>query len=84
MKTVVIYGDSTAPLSPLAALGFPDPHFFRVYEVGTNPGQVPPDKVRHLKDSGPHPYEVGKMMADEGLISYLHAERLCSADSVLE
>ena len=84
MKTVAIFYGSAPPLSPLAALGFDDPHFFRVYEVGTNPGQVHPDKVRHLKDSGPHPFWFGKEMMDEGLISPIHANLLCAADCVLE
>ena len=84
MKTVVIYGGSFDPPSVFAALGLPDPHFFRVLEVGTERGQIHPDTVRHLKDTGPHPYWAGKEMMNEGLISPIHANLLCSADIVLE
>jgi hypothetical protein len=81
MKSVIVYSQTTKP-SLLESVGIPDPNFLHVYEVGTEKGQVHPDKVIKLEDIGPISYSLGAEMIKDGLICPTMAARLCSANHV--
>jgi hypothetical protein len=82
MKSVVVYRSEETKLSLYTAVGLPDPNFYSCFPIGTEPGQVHPDKVAHLKNSGPFTYQLGVELIDDDLMSPSHALLLCDADHV--